>query len=416
MSEAMEVLNRKRIAEHFVVDDNVVSLLEASDQEPKKDNHVTVEAADLMENEEIIRHKVAMHTMRKMRRSIRFRTEAAAYTLLQTGMPQTPGELQRALPCHCCGNQVCKYMISGDVVKQPMYACSCGCVALHNGIVTCNNLTSNHKSVSPATWRQNCVQKHGETSHSQSIWLENVHRTLKAWAVDGVVVELCCGTKSVGAVFEHLGVPTVSIDYDPRWDPDLLLDIAQTPTNALHLSIMQEIKAKYGQALKIICFWASPQCTEYSRANTTPKHGKRDLIRADRLVQACMDIFLTEPTVSWFLENPATGLLKHRPLMRGIMFRVVDYCKYSAATNPCCVAQHCPICNFRCKYKKETAIWTNTNWKPRHGLCRKGSRCEFAHDGVHKETAGGANSGSHAYPVPGRLVNEIAEYVLQSLD
>ena len=100
MSEAMEVLNRKRIGEHFVVDDDVVSLLEASDQEPNKDNHVTVEAADLMENEEIIRHKVAMHTMRKMRRSIRFRTEAAAYTLLQSGMPQTPGELQRALPCH----------------------------------------------------------------------------------------------------------------------------------------------------------------------------------------------------------------------------------------------------------------------------------------------------------------------------
>ena len=260
--------------------------------------------------------------------------------------------------------------------------------------------------------RNGSMVNHHLVSDWPSTWLCNVYRSMKLWSIDGVVVELCCGTKSVGSVFEHLGIRTVSVDYDPRWCPDVLVDIAQTTTAHLHNVIAEAIQDKYGQHLEIICFWASPQCTEYSRANTTPKFGNRDLINADRLVQACLDLFQMYPAIPWFLENPWTGLLKDRPLMRDLQVNIVDYCKYSSATRPCCHGQACPLCSFRGRYKKETGIWTNTTWKPAQELCRKGSHCNLSHNGAHIEVAGGSNSGSSVYPVPGRLVSEITDYVI----
>ena len=73
--------------------------------------------------------------------------------------------------------------------------------------------------------------------------------------------------------------------------------------------------------------WASPVCKDYSRARTRA-NTPRDLDWADSLVQAVLDLAreLGCPTM---FENPESGLLKHRDIVAGIPYRVVDYCKYA---------------------------------------------------------------------------------------
>ena len=124
--------------------------------------------------------------------------------------------------------------------------------------------------------------------------------------------------------------------------------------------------------------WASPVCTEYSRALT-----KR-------------------PEAPWWaFENLQTGLLKTRPFVQGLPYSDVCYCKYG----------------FR--YKKATRIWHNLPWRPAETMCRKDDRCEAFADGIHPEAAqrGTTNgrrnqqSREQLYSMPPRLCDEIAAAV-----
>ena len=58
--------------------------------------------------------------------------------------------------------------------------------------------------------------------------------------------------------------------------------------------------------------WASPVCTEYSRALTTRP---RRLLEGDALVLSALEIIAHFDPLMWVIENPATGLLKTRPFM-----------------------------------------------------------------------------------------------------
>ena len=51
---------------------------------------LTIEAVDALGNDEVSRHKLAMHKLRKMRREARLRAEVAAYTLFQAGPQPDP--------------------------------------------------------------------------------------------------------------------------------------------------------------------------------------------------------------------------------------------------------------------------------------------------------------------------------------
>ena len=108
--------------------------------------------------------------------------------------------------------------------------------------------------------------------------------------------------------------------------------------------------------------WASPDCTQYSRARTNAKT-PRDLVRADALVARCLELIRFLCPRLWFLENPDSGLLKSRAVVAGLPYVRVDYCMYGAP------------------YRKRTRIWTNADWKPK--------LCDRSHlvDGRHEKTA-----------------------------
>ena len=166
----------------------------------------------------------------------------------------------------------------------------------------------------------------------------------------GRALFLCSGTGSVGKPFRESGWEVVDVDRDGRFGAEVVVDI-----------LTWDYKAAYPQG-HFDVIWASPDCTQYSRARTTAKT-PRDLEGADRLVAKCREIIEYFQPGRWFVENPDTGLLKTREVVAGLPFVRVDYCMYGAP------------------YRKRTRIWTNANWTPR--------LCDRSHlvDGRHRKTA-----------------------------
>jgi hypothetical protein len=75
---------------------------------------------------------------------------------------------------------------------------------------------------------------------------------------------------------------------------------------------------------------------------------EKNMDEADKLVLKSLEIISYFRPKLWFLENPMTGRLRDRPIMDGLPFYDVSYCKYSDWG-----------------YQKHTRIWTNKpNWSP----------------------------------------------------
>ncbi len=156
-----------------------------------------------------------------------------------------------------------------------------------------------------------------------------------------LLLELFSGTGSIGRAFRARGWEVVSVDIDTNVIATLHMDVRDLTLDMV------------GQPDFI---WASPVCCEYSRARTTAKT-PRDLVWADSLVQAVLDI-VREARCPAMFENPESGLLRHRDVVEGIPYRVVDYCKY---------ADH----RSSHKARKRTAIWCiEADWRPSRQLCK----------------------------------------------
>ena len=202
------------------------------------------------------------------------------------------------------------------------------------------------------------------------------------------ILDICCGTKSVGRTIRRIlpHAVIVTVDVDITFNPTILADITKWDPFS---------KFKPGH-FDII--WFSPPCTEYSRAKTT---GIRHLDSADDIVRAGLRIIHKLNPAAWFMENPV-GLLRHRPFMQ-------SYADYRHTTT---------YCTYGTPYKKETDIWTNTDIQLRH--CSMTPCAHFARHGVHAATAqsGPTHAGAPgtprdvAYMVPFDLMAELLRCAL----
>ena len=148
-------------------------------------------------------------------------------------------------------------------------------------------------------------------------------------------LDLFSGSGSVGEVAKELGYTVISLDRD--MEAEIQIDIMDWDCRDFPKGFFDVI-------------WASPPCTEYSRAKTT---APRDIEGANEIVQKTLDILEYFEPKFWILENPQTGLLKDQLMMWGIPFKDVDYCKYGMP------------------YRKGTRIWNNVfRWEPRP-LCKR---------------------------------------------
>ena len=153
------------------------------------------------------------------------------------------------------------------------------------------------------------------------------------------VLELFSGTRSVGKVCDEIGWKTVSVD--------LILE-------ADHKCDIMEFDYKQYPQDHFDVVWASPPCTAYSNLQNcwlnrerkgkvfTKECMEEDRKEADKLVLKTLEIIDYFKPSLWFIENPQTGQLRKREMMKDIPFYDVDYCMYSDWG-----------------YKKRTRIWTN---------------------------------------------------------
>jgi len=169
------------------------------------------------------------------------------------------------------------------------------------------------------------------------------------------VLELFSGTGSVGKCCEQLGWDVVSVD---------LLLPADHQVDIMNFDYKQYEKDDFD------IVWASPPCTDYSNLQScwlgrkkkdgityTKEIMKKNMDDADKLVLKAFEIIDYFKPHYWFLENPATGKLKNRDIMKDIPFYDVSYCMYS---------------NWG--YEKKTRIWTNKkDWNNK--ICDKSGAC-----------------------------------------
>ena len=150
-----------------------------------------------------------------------------------------------------------------------------------------------------------------------------------------LLLELFSGTGSVGKVAADMGYDVISLDRD--MEATIQMDIMKWDYEDFPKPVIDVI-------------WASPPCTEYSRAKTC---GIRDIEGSNEMVKRTLDIIHYFKPKYWIIENPQTGLLKEQEMMNGIPYLDVDYCKYGMP------------------YRKRTRLWNNIDrWNPRP-LCRK---------------------------------------------
>lgn len=150
--------------------------------------------------------------------------------------------------------------------------------------------------------------------------------------------------------------------------------------------------------------WASPPCTEYSKAKT---RGERNLDLADALVQRTIEIIDYLSPQVWIIENVGTGLLVQRmdDICPGLEKYFVDYCAYGKP------------------YRKRTVFWCNV---PLYlELCAGPGMCDGMEGTKHKGSCGNGTSTYNSAgitsvwekdSIPERLMDEVIIQVSAHLD
>ena len=166
------------------------------------------------------------------------------------------------------------------------------------------------------------------------------------------VLELFSGTGSVGKCCKELGWDVVSVD---------MILPADHQVDIMHFDYKQYDKDEFD------IVWASPPCTEYSKAKS---RGTRKIDEANKIVLKTIEIINYFDCEYWFIENPQTGLLKNQSFMKDLPFVDCDYCMYGKP------------------YRKRTRIWTNK--KCNLLLCNK--NCGSFINGKHIGSCGNGNT------------------------
>ena len=192
------------------------------------------------------------------------------------------------------------------------------------------------------------------------------------------LLELFSGTGSIGRAFRNQGWEVHSLDIEPG--ATIVSDILRWDYRGLPSGHYDFI-------------WASPPCTEYSKARTKAKR-PRDFEQADAVVQKTLEIIEYFAPTFWLLENPQTGYLKNRAIMTGLPWRDVTYCKYGYP------------------YKKQTRLWGHFPFSLRP-ICSREEPCGNVEGGRHparaqREHRGQRRTLEELYSIPPELCEHIA--------
>ena len=200
-------------------------------------------------------------------------------------------------------------------------------------------------------------------------------------------IELFSGTKSFSKIAKAHGFSVLTIDNNPSHAPDLCIDIANMPAEAVPKNAT--------------ILWASPPCEGFSIAavgrnwnrDRTPKHSRA--INAQLLVLKTLDVIKERQPHWWFIENPR-GMLRKMDFMGEYRRETITYCQYGDTR------------------QKPTDIWTNAHWWKPRPMCRPGALCHEAAPRGSKNGTQGLRNAVERARIPPALFEDIFSQFAQA--
>lgn len=192
------------------------------------------------------------------------------------------------------------------------------------------------------------------------------------------ILEVFCGTKSFSNEAEKLGHETFTIDFNPKFKPDIVCDM---------LYFNKKILPKKWRKPDMI--WFSPPCETFSLSGNSMYMGfptKAKTYIGLALVYKCIELIQDIKPKYWMIENPRAGL-RSVWFMKPLQKTTVTYCQYGH------------------KNMKPTDLWNNFRFIGK--CCKNGMSCHESSPRGSKTGTQGEKSTEHRYIIPPKLCIEI---------
>ena len=199
------------------------------------------------------------------------------------------------------------------------------------------------------------------------------------------ILELFCGTGSVGSVFEANGWDVTSVDINPSCNPTICCSVLEIELDRWPPGYWDVV-------------WASPPCTLYSRART--RGPVVDMTEANLISLHTVNLIKALKPRFWAIENPFSSRIWQ--VLPDLPYVVGSYCHYSDWG-----------------YQKTTRFANNIErWKPRrcHHDCTNlvtnlatGARTRHAASAQRGSNRRGGPrfSQNESYRIPSKLIEEL---------
>ena len=196
------------------------------------------------------------------------------------------------------------------------------------------------------------------------------------------ILEVYCGTKSFSKVGQNRGHDVFTIDFNPKFKPDLCCDMLYFNKRLLPKSFH-----------KPDMIWFSPPCQTFSLSGNSmymgfPTSAKTYIGLA--LAHKCIELIMDLKPKYWLIENPRAGL-------RTVWFMIplpkttVTYCQYGG------------------KNMKPTDIWNNFDYIGK--CCKNGDSCHESAPRGSKTGTQGEKSTELRGVIPELLCVDILKFI-----
>lgn len=198
------------------------------------------------------------------------------------------------------------------------------------------------------------------------------------------IIEFFCGTKSFSDIAKLYGHEVFTIDFNPKFKPDLVCDM-------LYFNIRLLPK----EWRKPDMIWCSPPCETFSLSGNSMYMGfptKSKTYIGLALAYKCIELIQDLKPKYYVIENPRAGL-RSIWFMKPLERTTVSYCQYGF------------------KNMKPTDLWNNFGFKGR--TCKNGATCHESAPRGSRTGTQGEKSSEYRGKIPEMLCREILELIFQ---